>query len=93
MAYDRDSSVQSVTIGHIRGHGCRDLLVFCGAIDCNHSTVMSADRFPDETLIRPLGRHMVCTRCGHVGADVRPDWRPHTSRKHPELGSPPKGAS
>ena len=25
-----------------------------------------------------LGPRMVCTACGLVGADVRPDWRPHT---------------
>jgi hypothetical protein len=23
---------------------------------------------------RPLGSRMVCTRCGHIGADVQPDW-------------------
>lgn len=91
MGNEYRPSTASVTVGHIRGHGCRDLLVFCGAIDCNHSAVLSADRFPDEALIRPLGRRMVCTRCGHLGADVRPDWRAHTSRKHP--GSPPKGAA
>jgi hypothetical protein len=45
-----------VTIGHIRGHGCRDLLVYCGS-----------------------GR--ACTRCGYIGADVRPDWSPHVNKR------------
>jgi hypothetical protein len=34
--------------GHIRGHGCRNLLVYCGSGWCNHSTVMNADRLPDK---------------------------------------------
>jgi hypothetical protein len=39
---------ESVTLGHIRSHGCRDLLVYCGAIDCNHGTVINADHLPDD---------------------------------------------
>jgi hypothetical protein len=40
---------------------------------------MNADHMPDDTPIRPLGSRMVCTKCGHVGADVRPDWSPHVN--------------
>jgi hypothetical protein len=72
-----------VTLSHIRGHGCRYLLVYCNALDCNHSAQLNADHLPDNTPIRPLGRRMVCTRCGHRGAEVRPDWRPHTNRRRP----------
>jgi hypothetical protein len=72
---------EPVTLGHIRGHGCRDLLVFCGSIHCNHETKMNADHLSDETPIRALGARMVCSRCGHRGADVRPDWSPHTNRR------------
>ena len=46
---------ESVTLGNIRGHGCRDQLVSCGSIHCNHETKMNADHLPDETVIRPLG--------------------------------------
>ena len=67
-------------MGHIRGHGCRDL-VYCGSISCNHSITMNADYMPDDTPIRPLGSRMVCTRCGHVGADVRLDWGPRVKEK------------
>ena len=62
-----------VTLGHIRGHGCCDLLVYCSSIICNHSITLNADHLPDETAIRQLGARMVCTRCGLIGADVRPD--------------------
>ena len=73
---------EPVTLGHIRGHGCRDLLVYCSSINCNHETKMNADHLPDKTVIRQLGPRMVCTLCGHRGADVRPDWTPYTSRRH-----------
>jgi uncharacterized C2H2 Zn-finger protein len=26
--------------------------------------------------------HIRCTRCGHIGADVRPDWSPHVNKRH-----------
>jgi hypothetical protein len=25
---------------------------------------------------------MVCTHCGYIGADVRPDWSPHVNKRH-----------
>ena len=56
---------EPVTMGHLRGHGVTRLLVYCGAINCNHHTVMNADRMTDDTAIRPLGDRMVCSRCGH----------------------------
>jgi hypothetical protein len=65
---------EPVTLGHIRSHGVRELLVYCNSIACNHQTTMNADDLSDETVIRPLGARMVCTRCGHRGGDVRPDW-------------------
>jgi len=67
-----------VTLGHIRGHGCQDLLIYCGSIDCSHSATMKPDHLPDDTAIRALGPKMVCTKC----ADRRPDWRPHVNKRH-----------
>jgi hypothetical protein len=65
-----------VTLGQIRGHGCRNLLVYCESLWCNHSAVMNADALPDEIPVRSLCPRMVCTACGLIGADVRPDWSP-----------------
>src|SRR5262245_55994391 len=73
---------QSVTRGHIRSHGCRNLLVYCQSVWCNHSAVMNADWLPDETPVRSLCCRMVCTACALVGAEVRPDWSPHTNQRH-----------
>jgi len=51
MAGRSVETFEPVTLGHIRSHGCRDLLVYCGSINCNHSTTMNADHMPDDTPI------------------------------------------
>jgi hypothetical protein len=80
-------STSLVTLGHIRGHGCRGVLVYCESIWCNHSAEIDADWLPNDTIIRLLGPRMVCTACGLIGADVRPDWRPLINKPMP--GSQP----
>ena len=67
-----------VTLGHIRGHGCRRLLVYCASTWCNHRANLDADWLPDETVIRALCPRMVCTACGLIGANARLDWTPMT---------------
>src|SRR5436853_6020918 len=42
---------------------------------------MNADRLPDEMPLRALCPRMVCTACGLIGADVRPDWSAHTNKR------------
>jgi hypothetical protein len=69
-----------VTTGHIRGHGCRDLLVNCGSGRCYHSARLSGDGFPDDLPVRSLCPRMVCTRRGMIGTDVRPAWSPHINK-------------
>jgi hypothetical protein len=64
-----------VTLGHIRSHGVRRLLIFCSTGLCHHRAVIDADAWPDETLLLDLSTKAVCTRCGMIGADVRPNWR------------------
>jgi hypothetical protein len=61
---------EPVTMSHIRGHGCRDLLVYCQSIFCNHSVTLNADWLPDDTVLLTLDPRMVCTKCGLIGADV-----------------------
>jgi hypothetical protein len=70
-----------VTLGHIRGHGCRDLLIYCHDTICNHSVRLNADHLPDDMPVRSLCPRMTCTKCGRKGAEVRPDWSPHTSHR------------
>jgi len=85
----RPAPLTLVTLGHIRGHGCRDSLVYCVSGRCHHSATMNADWLPDETPVRSLGPRMVCTRCGMIGGDVRPDWSPHTQPAPPPAVAKP----
>jgi hypothetical protein len=62
-------------MGHIRSHGVRRLLIYCTqGLFCHHSAVVDADRWPDDTVLLDLDRKAVCTKCGVIGADVRPNW-------------------
>jgi len=79
MASRRSETFEPVTMGHFRSHGCRDLLVYCESIWCNHSAKINADWLPDDAVPVALKPRMVCTRCGLIGADVRPDWSPRTA--------------
>ncbi len=64
-----------VTLGHIRSHGVRRLLVYCGnGSHCYHSAIIDADRWPDETVLLDLNRRLVCTKCGIIGGQARPSW-------------------
>jgi hypothetical protein len=87
MVRRKVETLEPVTMGHIRGHGCRELLVYCNSNRCHHSATINADWLSDETPVRSLCRRMVCTKCGMIGADVRPDWSPHVNRscgpRHP----------
>jgi hypothetical protein len=69
---------EPATMGHVRSHGCRDLRVYCTSGWCHHSPKLNADFLPDDTMLLALEARMVCTACGLIGADVRPDWSPHT---------------
>jgi hypothetical protein len=53
---------------------CRRLLIYCSTGLCHHSATVDADRWPDKTAVRDLCQKAVCTKCGIIGADVRPDW-------------------
>jgi hypothetical protein len=72
---------EPVTLGQIRSLGCRDLLIYCASGRCHHSAALNADWLADQTPVRSLCGRMVCTRCGMIGADVRPDWRPHVNKR------------
>jgi len=82
MAVRRQEIFEPVTLGHIRSHGCRDLLVYCDSGRCHHSATMNADHLPADLPVRSLCGRMVCTRCGYIDADVRPDWRPHVNKRY-----------
>jgi hypothetical protein len=71
--------IEPMTLGNMRELGVRSLDVPCW--NCQHQAVMSADRWPDDVAVPMFGPRMVCTRCGIVGADARPNWKEQPPRE------------
>jgi len=70
-----DRVIVPMTLGNMRANGVRSLIVYCGA--CPRSAVFNVDRYPDAVPGPAFGRRVVCTRCGMIGADARPNWTEH----------------
>jgi hypothetical protein len=62
-----------MTLGNMRANDVRSIVVSCW--QCHHEAVLSADRWPNHMAVPTFGLRMVCSKCGAVGADVRPNWR------------------
>jgi len=43
-------------------------------VRCWHSATLELDHLSDDTVLKSLEPRMVCTQCGTIGADVRPNW-------------------
>jgi hypothetical protein len=69
------------TLGHLRSSGVRRLLIYCATGLCHHSATVDADRWPDDTALRGLCPKAVFTRCGMIGADVRPNWQDRSEQE------------
>jgi hypothetical protein len=74
MATSRlNEPIEPMTLGNMRANGVRSLDVCCWV--CHHRAIMSADPWSDDVPVPTFGPRMVCTHCGIVGADARPNWR------------------
>ena len=79
----KSETFEPVTMGDIRAHGVTRLLVYCESLWCHHCATLDADWLPDDVILLDLNRRMICTACGSIGADVRPDWSQHTPAAAP----------
>jgi hypothetical protein len=70
---------QPMTLGNMRDLGVRSLDVSCW--NCHHQAVLNAGHWPDEVAVPTFGPRMVCTRCGILGADARPNWKEQPQRE------------
>jgi hypothetical protein len=73
--------IEPMTLGNMRSNGVRSLAIACTI--CRHQAVISAEFWPDDTPVPTFGPRMVCTRCGIVGADARPNWKEQSPRPSP----------
>jgi hypothetical protein len=64
-----------MTLGNMRENGVRSLAITCGAVWCNHQAVLDIDAFADDVVVPSFAPRMVCTVCGAIGADARPNWQ------------------
>jgi hypothetical protein len=62
----------------VRANGVRSLDVSCW--NCRLQAILSADRWPDHVPVPTFGPRMVCTRCGIIGADARPNCQEQPAR-------------
>jgi hypothetical protein len=56
----------------MRAQGVRSLFVYC--CRCHHQASLNVDNYRTGIPVPAFSRRMVCTRCGVIGADVRPAW-------------------
>ncbi len=61
-----------MTLGNMRSLGPRSLDVTCKA--CGYRRILNVDGHPDEATVLSFGPRLRCSKCGKLGADVRPDW-------------------
>jgi hypothetical protein len=65
--------IEPMTLQNMRENGVRSLAVQCH--QCLHEVIMNVDHLPGGLTVPSFGPKMVCTKCGTIGADVRPNWR------------------
>jgi len=68
----RDRAILPMTLGNMRANGLRSLMVYCSA--CPRTVTFNVDDYSDAVLVPAFGPRMVCTGCGMIGADARPNW-------------------
>jgi hypothetical protein len=68
-----------MTLANMRENGVRSLWVACPV--CRHEAVINVDNFGPDVAVPAFGPRMVCTGCGIIGADVRPNWQERPVRE------------
>jgi hypothetical protein len=69
-----------MTLGNMRENGVRSLAVHC--LRCQHQATLDVDSYPDAVTVLSFVPRMVCTACGAIDADTRPNWNgPHRTDK------------
>src|SRR5674476_752598 len=64
----------SMTLGNMRANGVRTLAAWYLGRGCDHFRVLDVSGYPDDVPVPSFGPRLRCERCGHLGADARPNW-------------------
>jgi hypothetical protein len=62
-----------MTLGNMRANGVHTLDVWCYGLG-HHHRVLDVSAYADDVPVPSFGPRMVCTMCGTIGADARPNW-------------------
>jgi hypothetical protein len=65
--------IDPMDLANMRENGVRSLDVQCW--QCRHQVIVNVDHLPGDLTVKSFEPRMVCTKCGTIGADVRPNWR------------------
>jgi hypothetical protein len=67
-------TIANITVAHanMRENGVRSLSVTWEL--CHHEALMNVDALDDAIPVTAFGPRMICTSCGIVGANARPNW-------------------
>jgi hypothetical protein len=79
MATRFNDPIEPMTLANMRENGVRSLDVQCN--QCRHRVIVNVDLVPGDVTVASFGPRMVCTKCGTVGADVRPNWTEQKDRE------------
>jgi hypothetical protein len=71
--------IEPVMLENMRANGVRSLDVQCH--QCRHREIVNVEHLSGNVTVASLGRRMVCTRWGTIGADVRPNWLERPERE------------
>jgi hypothetical protein len=68
-----DDPIEPMDLANMRANGARSLDVQCN--QCRHRVIVNVDHLAGDLTVPSFGPRMVCTKCGTIGADVRPNWQ------------------
>jgi hypothetical protein len=63
-----------MSLGNMRANGVRTLAVWCLGRGCGFSATLDVSGYADDVPVTSFGPRLRCARCGHLGADARPNW-------------------
>jgi hypothetical protein len=64
--------IEPMDLENMRQNGVRSLDIQC--VQCLRRVILNVDH-PCDLTVTSFGPRMVCTKCGMIGADVRPNWK------------------
>jgi hypothetical protein len=65
--------IEPMDLANIGANRVHSLDVQCN--QCRHQVIVNVDHLPGDLTVPSFGPRMVCTKCGTIGADARPNWQ------------------